>query len=165
MPWSVAEIDALLGADKALFGMPEWVDDGVSAKLTSAIIGPDNSIIGGLSLRLNALVRTTPQTGNAVLVLEERPIQRLSFLPDHAHTNSGGHPIPTHLRFRTLPPHRSRIYLWGNNRHWPRDDNLTAGEALDQEPHSIDAAYKLFLEACGIEAYIPPPPWRPQLEL
>lgn len=165
LPWSLSDIDALLDADKALFGVTEWIEEGPVVKLANAVVGPDNAIIGGLSLRIHALLHVTPQRGSAVLVLDERPIQRMSFLPDHSHTNPGRHPTPPQLRFLVLPAGRSREYLWTHNREWPRHDNVLAGSFVKPDPPSIEAAIAQFVERCGITAYIPPPPWSPQLEL
>lgn len=165
MTRSLTEIDDLIAADKSLFGLPEWIEDGPIARITSAVVDPAGAVIGGLSLRLNVPVTTNIQRGNAVLTLDGHPIQRLSFRPDHVHVNGPGHPIPPSLRLLRLPPDRTRIYRWPSNRAWPPQANLRAGEIVDPEPESLQDALQLFLEACGISAYLPDPPHRPTLEL
>lgn len=165
MTRTVAEIDALLAAEKSLFGQPEWVEEGPIAKLASAVVDAGGAVIGGLSLRLSAQIETAVQRGNAALVLDGQPLQRLSFRPDHVHVNGARHPIPAPLRLMRLPADRSRIYRWTDNRVWPRADNMGAGVVIDPEPASVGAAIELFLEKCTISAYLPQPPHRPKLEL
>jgi hypothetical protein len=154
-----------LRADKSLFGTPEWAEEGSVAKLTSAVVNATGVVIGGLSFRAAALIETTIQRGSATLVLDNLPIQRVLFQPDHPHVNKGAHPIPLRLRLRRLPPERTRIYRWEDNRVWPMRDNMGAATVVEPEPDTYMDAMKLFLEACGITAYLPPPPHRPQLEL
>ena len=162
---TVAEIDALIAADKALFGEPAWSGDGAVAKLVSPVIDHAGLIIGGLVLYMAAMTETAEQRGNAALVLDDRPVQRLSFRPGHAHVNPPRHPTPPALRLLTLPPGRSRMHGWRDNRVWPRLDNVATAALMEPEPPTISAAFALFLETCGISAYIPPPPSRPRLEL
>lgn len=164
MTRSRSEIDDLLAADKSLFGSVEWIEEGAYAKIVSPVVGANGVVIGGLILHLNAQVETTVQLGNASLVLEGRPIQRLSFRPGHKHVNKGRYPVPVELRLKTLPAGRSRIYRWSDNREWPMSENMLAGRLIDAEPGTLMEAYKLFLEACGISAYLPDPPHRPKLE-
>lgn len=165
MTRSVEEIDALLAADKALFGSPEWAEEGPVAKLTSAVVNASGVVIGGLSFRASALIETTVQRGSTVLLLDNSPIQRLSFRPDHRHVNPAAHPVPLDLRLRTLPRDRTRIYHWRHNRIWPIRDNIGAAEVVEPDPETFMDAATLFLEACGISTYLPPPPHRPKLEL
>lgn len=164
MTRSVEEIDRLLAADKSLFGNPEWAEDGSVAKLTSPVVDATGMVIGGLSFRSSVPIETSIQRGTAALLLDNSQIQRFSFRPDHFHVNKAWHPIPSALRLKTLPPDRTRIYRWANSRVWPMRDNMGAGELLDPEPPSFMAAMQLFLEACGISAYLPEPPHRPKLE-
>lgn len=164
MSRSPAEIDVLLHAEKGLFGQPEWIEDGAIAKLVSPVVDALGVVIGGMSLRLNVPVETVLQRGNAVLVLDGQPVQRLSFRPDHAHVNGVVHPIPQSLRLRRLPPDRTRLYRWADNRAWPVHGNLRAGQVVEPEPATLMSAFQLFLEACGITAYLPEPPHRPRLE-
>jgi hypothetical protein len=163
---SVAEIDALLDTEKSLFGAPEWVEDGAAAHLVGAVVNAAGVVLGGVSLRLSVLIHLpAPQRGSAVLVLDNHPLQRLSFRPDHAHVNPGRHPVTRGLRRQTLPAERSRIYRWKDNRVWPRPDSFGVGALLASEPQTIGDAFNLFLEECRIAAYLPPPPHRPKLEL
>jgi uncharacterized protein YheU (UPF0270 family) len=164
MSRSLAEIDAMLAAGKSLFPGAEWVEDGALAKLVSAIVDESGTVIGGLSFRLNVQVESAIQRGNAVLVLDSQPIQRLSFRPDHPHVNGAKYPIPKQLRLLSLPPDRTRLYRWSDNREWPVQANLRAGQVVEHEPASMLDAVELFLEACGITAYLPAPPHRPKLE-
>lgn len=161
---SLVEIDALLAADKSLFGNPEWVEDGAVAKLASSVVDASGVVIGGLFLRLAVPVEMSIQRGTAALVLDGLPLQRLSFRPDHLHVNKGLHPVPAPLRFLRLPADRSRIYRWADNRMWPMQDNMRAGHVIEPEPGTLAEAIKLFLEACAISAYLPDPPHRPKLE-
>lgn len=132
--------------------------------MKTSIVDAAGGVIGDLFLHLHALTETRIQTGSASLVLEGRPIQRLSFRPTHPHTNKGRHPVPRNLRLLVLPPDRSRIYRWSDNREWPMHENMLAAEILDSEPATLMDAYKLFLEECGISAHLPHPPHRPKLE-
>jgi hypothetical protein len=88
----------------------------------------------------------------------------MTYKPGHAHVNTNAYPVPASLRFRTLPAGRSRIHKWAHNRAWPIKDNLGAGDLIDPEPEAYMDALQLFLEACGIDAYVPDPPHRPVLE-
>jgi hypothetical protein len=162
---SLADIDTLLSAEKSLFGAAEWVEDGAVAKLASPVVDALGVVMGGLSLRLNAPLETAVQRGNAALVLDGQPIQRLSFRPGHPHVNGAAFPIPQPLRLRRLPPNRTRLYRWTDNRAWPVQTNLKAGHVVEPEPATLMAAFELFPEACGITAYLPEPPHRPRLEL
>lgn len=164
MSRSLIEVDELLASNKTLFSDLEWVEDGPVARLVSPILDMSGNVIGGMLLNLNALTETAVQRGNAALVLDGRPIQRLSFRPDHVHTNKGRGTVLPELRFKRLPADRTRLYSWRDNRSWPVVDNLAVGRLVDPEPASIMAAYQLFLEACGISAYLPEPPHRPRLE-
>ena len=165
MTRSLAEIDALLAADKGLFGAIEWSEEGSVASISTAVVDVLGDPIGGLELRASAPTQTSVQRGSIILILDGVPLQRLSHRPTHAHRNKGAHPIPPDLRFKTLPPDRTRIYGWSDNRVWPRQDNIGAGRTVDPQPSTFIHAMELFLEACGISAYIPEPPHRPELEL
>lgn len=165
MTRGLSEIDAIIAADKSLFGRPDWIEEGSIAKLTSTVVNNAGVVIGGLSFRSSVPLETSIQRGSAILLLDNCPIQRFSFRPDHSHVNKARHPIPAPLRLKTLPADRTRIYLWANNRVWPMRDNIGAAEFLDPEPPSFMVAMQRFLEACGISAYLPEPPHRPKLEL
>ena len=165
MTRSLAEIEALLAADKGLFGTLEWREEGSVASISAAVVDALGNPIGGLELRASAPTQTSVQRGSIVLLLDGAPLQRLSHRPDHAHRNKGAHPIPPNLRFKTLSPDQTRIYGWSDNRVWPRQDNIGAGRIVDPQPSNFMEAIELFLEACGIAAYIPEPPHRPELEL
>lgn len=165
MTRSLAEIDALLAADKGLFGAIEWSEEGSVASISTAVVDALGDPIGGLELRASAPTQTSVQRGTIVLILDGVPLQRLSYRPDHIHRNKGSHPIPPDLRLKTLQTDRTRIYRWRDNRTWPTQDNLGAGRLVDPQPKTFMLAVELFLEACGIAAYIPEPPHRPKLEL
>ena len=159
------EIDRMLAAPKRLFRAPEWIEDDARATLTSPIVSPGGLVIGGLSLRLVALTHLpAPGRGSPVLVLDEAVVQRLSFRPDHAHINPARDPVPAELRRLKLSAGRSRFYRWPDNRQWPRPDKAVAGTYLDPEPSTIEDAFALFLDNCGIADRPPPPPHRPMLE-
>lgn len=165
MPRSLAEIDALLAADKTLFGAPRWIERGPRATLTAAVVDVQHGVVGGLVLHLSALVRLpAPQRGTAVLVLDGAPLQRLSFRPDHPHINPARHPIPPDLRRTKLPADRTRIYLWRHDRTWPRADRLGVAASVDPEPATLSTAFALFLSDCAIEAQLPTAPHSPTLE-
>lgn len=164
MTRSAAEIDDLLAADKSLFGNSEWVEDGTVAKLSSAVVDSQGNPIGGLTLRMQVPIEASLQRGTATLVLDGHPIQRISFRPDHSHVNKGRHPIPKELRLIALPPDRTRLHRWADNRVWPMQDNMGAGRVLDVEPPTVMDAFKLFLETCGISTHLPEPPHRPKME-
>ena len=165
MTRSLAEIDALLVADKGLFGVVEWIEDGSNANISAAIVDSLGNPIGGLELRASVPTKLSVQRGSFVLILDGLPLQRLSHRPDHIHRNKGAHPIPIELRFQSLPAERTRIYRWSDNRIWPMQDNIGAGRLVDPQPTSFMQAMEQFLEACGIAAYIPESPHRPELEL
>ena len=165
MTRSVAEIDVLLAASKGLFGIVEWVEDGTVANISAAVVDSLGDPVGGLEVRASVPTQTRVQRGSIVLILDGLPLQRLSHRPDHIHRNKGAHPIPSDLRLKTLQADRTRIYRWRDNRTWPSQDNLGAGRPVDPQPTTFMQAVELFLEACGIAAYIPEPPYRPKLEL
>ena len=162
---TVADIDALLATPKALGGAPKWVRDdrGTVSKLGVPIL--EAGVVGGLILQAHANLHTSPHRGGCVLVFEGRPVQRLTFKPDHAHTNPFTHAIPQPLRGRRLPPEVSRIHPWSLNRVWPRPatDNVQVAESLGVEPESFDTALTIFLDLCGIVGDLPPAPWEPRL--
>lgn len=162
---SVANIDDLLAAAKALAGTPTWRPDGTSA--ITKLVAPVsvNGVVGGLAIHASATTETSPQRGSCVLVYEGRPIQRLSFMPDHAHHNPFVVSAPAPARGITLPAGRSRFHSWALNRAWPRPpgDNVSIAELLAVEPGSISEALTIFLAACGIDGDLPPPPWEPRL--
>ena len=166
MTTTAADIDVMLAADKTLFGLPAWIEAGATASLVSSVVDATGTVIGDLSLRLSATVETPIQRGDAVLVFEGIPLQRLAFRPDKFHVNPGKHPVPSSLRRLRLPPGRTRFYRWTDNRVWPRPaDHRLAGAVLDEEPGTVTEAVQLFLQACGIRARLPIPPWKPRMEL
>jgi hypothetical protein len=162
---SAADIDALLSASKTLAGSPVWMKDdrGTVSKLTIPVA--EAGVVGSLVLEASATLNSDPQHGSCVLVFEGRPIQRLSFRPDHAHVNPLNKSIPKGLRGLRLPPGASRMYPWTLNRTWPRpaSDNVPVAEPIDPEPESFHSALTIFLRLCGIEGDLPPPPWEPRL--
>lgn len=165
MTEAVADIDRLMAAPKAVVGAPQWEEDGSNARLV-APLSFGGLVTGGLRLFVSATLLTTPQRGDVVLIYDNRPIARLAFRPKSAHANPGGHPIPTDLRFKSLPPDQSRLYRWEHNRRWPRGANdILAGSSLETEPPSLKAAIDIFLAYCHIEADIADAPWRPELGL
>lgn len=161
---TLTEIDALLAEEKSLFGNVEWVEDGANAKLRSSIVNSAGVVIGALTFVASVNINTAIQRGTCALILENRPLQRISYLPSAPHKNTGAHPIPLELRFRTLPADQTRHYLWEDNRIWPRTDNIGAGRLVSPQPRTFMDAMQLFLEACGITAYVTDPPHRPTLE-
>lgn len=164
MTRTLAEIDALFFAPKALPEPVTWAEDGGKATLTASLL-QDGIVIGALSLRLSTPLLNSPQRGDAVLVLDDRPVQRMAFNPKNPHTNPAFHPVPLALRRLTLPPGRTRLYRWADNRQWPRQEgeNILAAMALDPEPSGFDEALSLFLRSCAIEGVLPAAPWRPTL--
>lgn len=159
-----AEIDDLLAAPKRVLGAPRWDEAGAKAALSAALASEDGALIGGVSLRLNVLTHLSQPSGNAILVLDGAPLQRLSFRPDHPHINPARHPIPTELRRLKLPAGASRVYHWGDDRLWPRPDKVGVGRPLRPEPVTAEDAFALFLKICGIDGRLEPPPHRPRLE-
>lgn len=158
------EIDELLEMPKFLWGSPEWAEDGNNAKLVSSVVDPNGSVIGGLTFEANANIETSLLRGSTILMLDRLPLQRLSYKPGHSHSNGNSFYMPADLRLRKLPPDQTRIHLWADNRRWPTLDNLNCARLLDPEPPTYLDALQLFLEGCGIEAHLPPPPHRPRLE-
>jgi len=160
-----AIIDVLLGTYKTLAGRPAWVLDerGTVAKLAVPVL--QNGVVAGLTLQAHATVQTNPQRGGCVLILEGRPIQRLSFRPDHLHVNPLVKTIPRSLRGLRLPANASRFHAWTLNREWPRRalDKVAVAEPVEPEPDSFLDALTIFLHHCGIEGALPPPPWEPRL--
>lgn len=160
-----AEIDALLARPKQLVGAPTWIADDRGSVTKLAAPAAESGIVGGLTLFASAPLHATPQRGSVVLVLEGRPIQRLSFQPDHVHVNPFAKSVPQPLRGLKLAAGQSRIHPWRLNRTWPRapNDNVSVGEILDPQPETFGDALTIFLHACGIESQLPPPPWEPRL--
>lgn len=162
---NAADIDALLVARKTLSGAPNWVRDDTSAVVKLAAPVAVSGVLGGLVLRASATLETTPQRGSCALIYEDRPIQRLSILPDHAHHNPFRPSAPSGLRGLTLPADASRLHAWAHNRSWPRlgGDNVAMAEPLPVEVASMAEGLTIFLALCGIEGDLPPPPWEPRL--
>lgn len=160
-----ADIDALLAAAKTLAGRPEWVEDERGSVAKLAVPVALSGIVGELVLRANATLHTVPQRGGGVLIFEGRPIQRLSFRPDHAHLNPFARTVPAPHRGRRLVPDVSRLHPWRLNRAWPRPftDNVAVAEGVEPEPVSLQAALTIFLRLCAIKGDLPPPPWEPRL--
>ena len=165
MSRSVEAIDALLATDKTIFGAPRWVERVTDATLTSALVGTDGAIIGGLSLELRVLTHLPAPRGFAVLVLDKLPLCRLSFRPDNAHSTPGREPVPPALRFLKLPAGPSRIYRWPDDRCWPRPGKQGVAAPLELEPNDVESAFAQFCRECRIGGALPPPPHRPRLEL
>jgi len=162
------EIDALLAARKTVFDQPQWeIERGTTRATLTASLAENGVVIGGVSLRLSANVHTIPQRGSAVLICDNRPVQRMNVKPNHNHSNPLRRTVPKPLRGLSLPQDRSRIYRWAVNRVWPRPpgDNLAAGELIDPEPDDFSAAVRFFLQECGISGTLPAPPWEPRLSL
>lgn len=161
MTITTADIDALLSQPKTIFGVPAWIEEGNNA-YWRADLQHDGVLIGGLSLRLTVTTHTTPQRGDGVLIFDGKPIQRFAYLPKGLHVNPKAHPIPTRLRFLSLPPDRSRIYRWRDNRAWPTPHPM-AGEIFDPQPDSFNEAATMFFAECCIMGDVPAAPWRPTL--
>ncbi|HUZ13599.1 MAG TPA: hypothetical protein VMU93_12190 [Caulobacteraceae bacterium] len=159
------DIDTLLAAAKILAGAPVWVKDERGTVVKLAVPVAQSGVVGGLILQAGATLHTEPQRGAFVLVFEGRPIQRLSFKPDHGHANPPSRTIPQEFRGRRLPPGLSRMHHWSLNRIWPRpiSDNVAVATLVHPEPSSLEAAVTIFLRACCIEGDLPPPPWEPRL--
>lgn len=159
-----ADIDALLAAPKTFGGTPTWVRDSTSAVVRLVAPVAVSGVVGGVILHASATLETTPQRGSCVLVYEDRPIQRLSILPDHAHHNPFVVSAPARLRGLTLPPDLSRLHSWQSNRVWPRagGDNVAIANSM-AEVTSMAEGLTIFLALCGIEDDLPPPPWEPRL--
>ncbi|MBR7620378.1 hypothetical protein JKL49_13365 [Phenylobacterium sp. 20VBR1] len=162
---TAADIDALLAAPKTLGGEPRWARDDTSAVVKLVAPLSTAGVLGGLILHAHATLQTTPQRGGCALIYQDKPIQRLSILPDHAHHNPFRPSAPAELRGLTLPADASRLHAWTHNRAWPRvgGDNLPFAEPLSIEVASIAEGLTIFLALCGIECVLPPPPWEPRL--
>lgn len=159
----MSDIDALLASRKQLATALRWATD--ERGTVTKLIGPVllEGVVGGLVLHAHATLHTVPQRGGLALVLETRPIQRLSFRPDHGHFNPLARSVPSALRGLSLPADRSRLHPWRLNRAWPRLDNAPVAELLDTEPPDFAAAAIHFLHLSGIDGVLPPPPWEPRL--
>lgn len=162
---TAADIDAMLTAPKTLAGVARWIEDerGSVAKLSVPVA--QAGIVGGSVLRANATLHTDPQRGGCVLIYEGRPIQRMSYRPDHAHANPFASGASLAHRGLRLDPNVSRLHPWRLNRVWPRplSDNVAFAERLEPEPLSLEAALAIFLGFCAIIGDLPPPPWEPRL--
>lgn len=154
------DIDAMLAERKGLEGRSTWVRDdrGSVAHLKATVAG--GSGVESVAFVATALVHEPVQTGSCVLVVQGRPLQRLSFRPTHAHVNPPGPKVPPTLRGLRLPAGHSRIYRWENNRSWPRlrSDNVTVGQPLLPDVGTLELALAIFLHICNIEGEIPSPP-------
>jgi len=162
---SADDIDALLAAHKSLAGLATWVKDerGTVAKLAVPIAV--DGVVGGLILQAHATLVTDPQSGGCVLIMDGRPVQRLSIRPDHAHLNPFLKTSPAAHRGVRLAAGLSRLHPWRLNRAWPRPpgDNVPFAQMIEPEPETFAAALTIFLEACRIDGVLPPPPWEPRL--
>lgn len=162
---TVDDIDAMLVARKRLDARPVWARDerGSVAHLTVSIMGWGPT--EGLTFIATALVYEPIQAGSCVLILERRPVQRLSFRPTHAHVNPPDPRVSRELRGLRMPAGGSRLYPWSANRNWPRarSDNVSVGQPLLPDAGSLDMALAIFLDICNIDGEIPPAPWEPRL--
>ena len=156
---TISDVDALL-IDVKYFGNHDgWKLDERGSVAHLSIPITSNSINHDLTLSSTALVRDPVQAESCVLILERRPVQRLSFRPNHAHVNPFRAHIDRGLRGLRLPAGSSRLYPWRANRTWPRlkSDNVAVAEPVLPEPVSL-AALAMFLRICNIEGEIPSPP-------
>ncbi len=158
-------IDALLAEKKALAGAPRWIGDERGAVASLAAPVAKRGVVGALSFRATALVYEPIQSGSCVLVFDGRPIQRLSFRPTHAHVNPFGPSVSTPLRGLHLPAGKSRVYLWAENRAWPRPkgDNVGVAQPILLDMEGLDKVLAIFLQMCNVDGVLPPAPWEPRL--
>ena len=87
---TAADIDGFLAERKTIFGQPEWVTDERRARvfLRASLQLQDGRIPGSVFVELVATRYTDPQRGSMVLVCNGRPVQRMSYRPDHLHRQS-----------------------------------------------------------------------------
>lgn len=165
MALGVDDIDELLSAPKSLVGEPVWTRNAITAITELAAPILVEGLLGGLTMRASASLTSRPQRGSCVLVLENRPITRMSIKPSHSHSNPFARSADPTLRGLTLPPDLTRLHAWNDNRAWPRPptDNLPFAKPFDIEPASFAEALTIFLGICQINGNIPPPPWEPLL--
>ena len=162
---TATDIDALMAEHKTLAGAARWTIDHRGSVADLAVPVATYGIVGGLTFRATALVYEPVQSGSCVLVLEQRPLQRLSFRPTHAHLNPFGPGVSGHLRGLRLPAGKSRIYPWSENRTWPRPkgDNASVAHPMPVDLESLDSMLALFLQLCHIHGDLPCAPWEPRL--
>lgn len=164
---TVVDIDAFLAGRKTIFGHPTWdVDERRRRVLLRASLKlEDGRIPGNVFVQLVATLHTTPQRGSMVLVCDGRPVQRMSYRPDHPHANPFHKKVSKDLRGLSLSAGLTRIHRWRENRTWPRppEDNLPVAELVNPEPVSYVDAMQIFFRECGIKGYVEPPPWEPRL--
>ena len=160
-----ADIDAMLAARKTLAGRPVWREDERGTVAHMVVPIAKEEVIGGLTFRASALLFESAESGSCVIVLDDRPIQRLSFRPTHAHVNPFGAAVSVGLRGLRCPAGVSRIHHWAENRRWPRplSDNVAVASPLHVEFDSFALTLALFLHICNIDGELPPPPWEPRL--
>lgn len=162
---TVGDIDAMMAESKALDGDPAWVRDdrGSVAHLAIRVVGSRS--FETLTFKATAIVHEPVQSGSCVLVLNGRPVSRLSFRPSHAHINPLSSHVAQELRGLRLPAGQSRFYAWSDNRAWPRpkSDNVGVARTLDPDMGSLALALAIFLNICNIDGQIPSPPWEPRL--
>lgn len=154
-----------MGERKTLAGVARWTIDDHGSVANLAVPVTTHGIVGGLTFYATALVYEPVQSGSCVLVLEQRPLQRFSFRPTHAHLNPFGPGVSPHLRGLRLPAGKSRIYPWSENRTWPRPkgDNASVAQPMDVDMGSLDLMLALFLQLCDIDGDLPCAPWEPRL--
>ena len=164
---TAADIDGFLAERKTIFGQPEWVTDERRARvfLRASLQLQDGRIPGSVFVELVATRHTDPQRGSMVLVCNGRPVQRMSYRPDHLHHNPFNKRVSRDLRGLTLPVGHTRIHRWRQNRVWPRPpgDNMRVAELVEPEPGSYADAMQIFFRECGIQGWLKPPPWEPRL--
>lgn len=163
---TLEEIDALLDAEKSILGQVKWQEDG-SRPERSVLVAPlgiGGVAQGGLELRAQATLHTSPQRGSAILLLSDGKIERMNIIPDHPHANPFEQSADQY-RGATLPAGVSRVYPWALNRAWPRSrsDNLKIGIVAPEAGDDFLTALRWFATRCNVVGDIPPPPWRPRM--
>lgn len=165
---SLEQVDQVLTVEKTLGGKLAWREDPTNSA-RALLVAPlliDGSAVAGLQLQGNALIRVRQQSATILLIVDNDPIQRLSFRPRQDHVNSLRAEVPKELRGRRLRAGETRFYPWDLNRRWPREQRPRErydGYELDPAPAAFDEAARFFLSQCNVVGELPSPPHRPEL--
>ena len=165
------DIYLILSSTKYPLGTPEWVSvakNSSQVELKTDLIVDNEDIDCRLELILKTDLRSPAQRGEIVLLCDKSPLERLSYCPDHRHSNPPSKKIPKEHRGKTFKADESRHYPWDLNKFlgWPPPDGqIRICKEIDENISSYLDAVNYFFNKTGIELYVPELEYEPRLPL